>query len=226
MRSSTRHSASCICSGRTARANRKAWMPLPGESGLPRFVIWSACLVRVRIANLSRLPGDVSSNGDWHLAILLGSAEPRAALQIIQEQFVTRDNVMTLMHAGVGLSIQELLSKEGPSASIQSLAQLVCKLHRRRASSTGPNSRNTSSTAPSCRSTCTPCWRGSAPPSASAGTPEIPDCAEFLEARLQVHGHAVDISKYRWPPAGPRRGRRDGGVHQNIGQGQGFRISG
>jgi hypothetical protein len=53
---------------------------------------------------ICRLPRGVWCNGDWHLAILNGSIGPRRGLEIILEQFVNRDNALTMMNRGIGLS--------------------------------------------------------------------------------------------------------------------------
>jgi KaiC/GvpD/RAD55 family RecA-like ATPase len=52
---------------------------------------------------LLRLPGNVWTSGDWHLAILEGSVGVRQGIEIILDKFVNRPNGIELMTNGVGL---------------------------------------------------------------------------------------------------------------------------
>lgn len=62
---------------------------------------------------LARLPGDVWTNGDWHLGILAGSNSPWLGTKIITDQFSTHDNAMNLMTVGVGLPPFRSFYKKG-----------------------------------------------------------------------------------------------------------------
>lgn len=52
---------------------------------------------------LLQLPGQVWTNGDWHLAILDGSVGVRQGIEIILGKFVNKPNSLLLMTKGVGL---------------------------------------------------------------------------------------------------------------------------
>jgi len=56
-----------------------------------------------RAVRIAQLPSGVWTSGDWHLAVLRGSAFANVGLNIIEDHFVERGNSMSLMVEGVGL---------------------------------------------------------------------------------------------------------------------------
>lgn len=53
---------------------------------------------------LLRLPGNIWTNGDWHLGVLKGSIGVREGVKIIREEFVEPSAAMARLAQGVGLS--------------------------------------------------------------------------------------------------------------------------